>query len=920
MRQFRDLWILAALFSVVPAFLSFGESLAPIQAPVVGSIAFQVASPYMISYEELAGLITIRPGDPLSPFAVRESIRRLHRKSLFRELAAYVREEEGRAQILFYLRPLPVVTEIGVFGQKRVLASQILAASRIRRGTPVEEDDLSRAQEAVLSLLRSKGFLDASVTVSAACNMENGTGKVRIEVREGSPALVKEVRVPGAAFFPPGKLEDLLGVAIDSPFDFRKWEKGVNRLRGAYKREGFLTVHVSEPGVSCEDGEGLCLAARVEEGPRYEILWEGASRFSVGKLEKASGIYAEEGEFTEGGLVHDLKERLLSFYRERDHFRASVDVEAEGKPDGGRRLTIVIREGKAGYLKQVRFSGNANISAKSLRKQMLSTERGLLHPITGSGAFDDREWNDDLAALIGLYQKDGFARARISSVDTEWDDRGGITATIHIDEGMRYRLREIQFRGNDHYLREELLRLIGNRENQYVDFAGLDRDGEAIAEHYRNEGYLDVSVEARFEPDEEKSTAVIRFTIAEGPRYLLGKIAVRGNLLTDPVVVFREVTIPEGAPAGEKDLLTFQQAVFGTGLFRTVRLNRVKRPAEGVVDLVVEVEEALFFEFEYGSGYGTDTGIRGFVGTRHRNLNGRGRRLYARIVASQKEQSYLADLREPWVLGNRWKWEGGVTASHQEAERESFSLKKTSVVTSINKTIFRRSSVSVQYELSRDDVFDVAQGAVLSREDQGSATISTVRGLFVLDLRDDPFNPKRGSFNSGSVEFATSFLGSEVDYYKLVGQSSWYFPWFRRNTLVLSGRAGVVRPLRDTEEVPIQKRFFLGGRTTVRGFDEESLGPLGPDGAPTGGEYMVNGNAELRFPLKHGFILATFLDAGSVWFRGDPEKDFDLRESAGLGLRYVTPVGPVSLDYGWKLDRQAGESPSEWHFTIGAVF
>jgi outer membrane protein insertion porin family len=222
--------------------------------------------------------------------------------------------------------------------------------------------------------------------------------------------------------------------------------------------------------------------------------------------------------------------------------------------------------------------------------------------------------------------------------------------------------------------------------------------------------------------------------------------------------------------------------------------------------------------------------------------------------------------------------------------------------------------------LSRDDIFDVTPGAVLSPEDQGSAIISAIRGLFVLDFRDDPFNPKRGSFNSGSVEYASTFLGSEVDYYKVAGQSSWYFPVFRRNTFVVSGRGGIVRPLRDTQEVPIQKRFFLGGRTTVRGFDEDSLGPRAADGSFTGGDYMVNGNAELRVPLKFGFIVAVFLDAGSVWFHGDPENDFDLRESAGLGLRYVTPIGPISLDYGWKLDRREGESSSEWHFSIGAVF
>ena len=915
----RVLSILAVLLFAIPPHPSRGGSVPDNVVPVIDSISFRVASPYQISYEELAGIVTVRPGYLLTRDAVRESIRRLQRKSLFRELSAYVREEGGRANLMFYLLPLPVVSEIEVSGNKRIPASQILAISRIRRGTPVTGADLSRAQKSVLSFLQEKGFLEATVSVSALCKVDTGTGKVRIEVTEGSPALVKEVRVPGTTFFPRERLEELLGVSPGSRFDFREWEEGVKRLRGAYKREGFLTVHIPEPGVLCEDRKELCLTVRVEEGPRYEVVWEGEHRFSVDKLEKVSGIYAEEAELTEGGLEYELRERLLSFYRGQDYLKASVDVEVKENP-GGRSLRIILTEGQAGFLKTIRFTGNASISGKMLRKQMLSSERGFFRFITGSGEFDEEEWRADLAALIGLYQKEGFARARITSVDTDWDDQGGITATIHIEEGKRYRLRAIRVQGNDHFLREEILRLIKNREGQYVDYSVLDQDEETISTHYRNAGYLDVSVSTRFEEDKGGDTASIDFHIEEGPRYRLGKVVVRGNVLTDSVVVTRELTISEGSPAGDKEMLTFQQAVFGTGLYKSVRLHKVKRPDEGILDLIVEVEETLFFEVEFGAGYGTWSGVRGFVGATNKNLNRKGRRLTTRVSASQKEQIYLADLREPWVFGNRWKWEGGVTASHTEAQRESFSFRKTGVVTSINKTIFSRSSVSLQYELSRDDIYDVEPGAVLSPEDQGYATVSAVRAVFVLDFRDDPFNPKRGTFHSGSAELAASALASEVEYYKFVGQTSWYHPVFRRNTFVVVARAGVVRPFGTTEEVPIQKRFFLGGRTTDRGFKEDYLGPRAPDGSLTGGDYMVNGNFELRVPVKYGFLVAFFLDAGSVWFENDPQYGFDLRESAGLGLRYITPVGPVAVDYGWKLDRREGESPGELNFTIGAEF
>ncbi len=906
------------LFGFALPARSFSEPAAP--PPRVASVSFRVASPYVISYEELAGLVTLHAGDPLTQEAVQESMRRLQRKSPFRKLAVYVQREDGKARVLFYLEPLPVVGEIAVSGQKTVPSAQIVAASRIRRGIPVDEEVLSGAEKSVLALLHRRGYLAAKASASASCSLDTGAGIVRITVAEGNPAVVGKLRLEGTERLPKERIERILGVSAGTVFDYGAWERGRIRLRERYKRDGFLTVHVSGAADPCPDGDRLCLTVRVEEGPRYAVDWRGAARYSVATLAKASRLYSGDAEASEEGLVHDMRERLLSFYRQRDHFRAAVDVTAETGTGGGRILRIAVRAGEPGFLKAVRFAGNTSIPAKQLRKQMLSTERGPFHYVTGSGKFDKSAWNADLAALIGLYQKEGFARARIASVDTSWDGDGGMTETIHLHEGPRFRLRTIGFRGNDHFLRKELLAKIGNREGRPVDYAGLDRDQEAITALYRDAGYLDALVESRFEPDAGDNTAVVAFGIREGPRYRLGNVVVRGNVLTDSAVVHREMAVPPGAPIGERDLLAFQRAVYATGLYRSVRLRRVERAPDGVLDLVVEVEETSFFEVEFGAGYGTDTGVRGFVGATHRNLNGKGRRFTVRVDASQKEQLYLADLREPWIFGSRWKWEGGATASYQEAERESFNLRKTSIIASITRTVFNRSSVSLQHELSRDDVFDVTPGAVLSPEDHGSATISAVRGLFVLDFRDDPFNPTRGSFNSGSLEFASSAFGSEVDYVKLSGQSSWYIPVFRRFTFVASGRAGLVRPLGDTPEVPIQKRFFLGGRTTVRGFKEESLGPHGPDGAPTGGDYMVNGNAEFRIPLQYGFIAAVFLDTGSVWFQGDPANGFDLRESAGLGLRYVTPVGPISLDYGWKLDRRQGESPSEWHFTIGAVF
>ncbi|OIP33869.1 MAG: outer membrane protein assembly factor BamA [Deltaproteobacteria bacterium CG2_30_66_27] len=891
---------------------------API-GPVISSVSFQVSSPFLISYVELTGLIKVRPGDRLTREGVRASIRGLYEKSIFLEVSAFTRESDGKVDLLFFLRPFPLVAEIEVAGAKQFTPAQIIQASRLKRGAPVEGKDLPAAEEAVKGFLTRKGFVRGTATVSVTCNVENGGGKVLVTVAEGEPAVVGNLRFPGATRFTPEEMARFLGAEAGKPYDFHRWEKGLTRLRSEYKGAGFLTVHLTDAVERCEPSSDLlCPVVTVEEGRRYDVRWEGVSAFTPDRLAEGTGLRADE-EISEGALVHDLRERLVAFYRGRGYLRFDADVTVE-KPNADRTpLVVSVVEGKRGYVKDVRIEGNRGLSEKTFHGQVTTKGRGVFHWITDSGHYSDEEWNDDMNAIVGLYQKSGYARMKILGVDDVWDDRGGIVKTIRIEEGPRYRVREIVFKGNDHSLRTGLLGLMRNKEGAYLDYPGAEADQEAVAKNYRDSGYLDVRVESEVIFDENASAA-LRFAIVEGPRYRLGNTVVRGTLLTEAEAILRENPIAPGGTAGEKDLLRFQQAVYATGLYKSVRVQRVKRPEEGVLDLVFEVEETLFFEVEFGGGWGTDTGFRGLLGAKEKNLDGLGRSVSAQAIVSQKEQKFIGDLREPWIFGNRWKWEGGLTGFYDKAERVSFDLRQVSIVASITRKVFERSSVSLQYELSRDEVSNVAPGAVLSPEDQGYATIAAVRALAALDFRDNPFNPKKGALLSGSAEVATLPLGSSVDYWKLSGQSSFYFAVLRHSTIVLSGRAGTARAFGGTQEVPIQKRFFLGGRTTVRGFKEDTLGAKAADGTPTGGDMMVNLNTELRVPLRGELIGAVFVDAGSVWFARNTVGGFDLRKTSGLGLRYLTPVGPIGLDYGWKLDQREGETAAEWHFTVGAVF
>jgi outer membrane protein insertion porin family len=186
-------------------------------------------------------------------------------------------------------------------------------------------------------------------------------------------------------------------------------------------------------------------------------------------------------------------------------------------------------------------------------------------------------------------------------------------------------------------------------------------------------------------------------------------------------------------------------------------------------------------------------------------------------------------------------------------------------------------------------------------------------------LRDNPFDPSSGSLHGITLKFASKAYLSESEFIKGTFQSSWFFLLKKRIVFAFSLKGGAAYSFGETDELPLIERFFLGGRTTVRGYGHDLLGPKGADNTPTGGNVFALVNGEFRIPIRKGFGIVTFIDAGNVWIRTN-DVDAGLKYTAGLGLRYATPVGPVRLDYGHKLNREQDESTGEFHFSFGHAF
>ncbi|HEY5649112.1 MAG TPA: BamA/TamA family outer membrane protein, partial [Nitrospiria bacterium] len=470
------------------------------------------------------------------------------------------------------------------------------------------------------------------------------------------------------------------------------------------------------------------------------------------------------------------------------------------------------------------------------------------------------------------------------------------------------------------------------------------RDLDGILSRYGGMGHLYSEVTTQLTFSDDRTGIIIRYIVEEGPQVVFGSTLLTGNTFTREDVIMRELLFKPGDPYTEEAIQRSRREIQKLGILGNIRLEPVTPidpgEPETVKDLQLKVQELSKIPLDFGVGYADEDRLRGFAQATHRNLWGSGRSLTLRAQGSARETKYSTTFTEPWALGR--KMTGQIQVFNQTLFRDTYELVsyggKVGVVKNITPTV----TTGLEYEFENNRFKDVAADEEFLEEDQ-RANVASLNPFVIWDTRDDPFNPTRGFIQKVTFRDAALILGSQVQFVKTTLQSSWFFPFTRWVVVAFSARGGVADRFGDTKTTPIfgevelvppNERFFAGGRSTVRGYRQDDLGIVGEtindDGESIGGNAMLIFNTELRISLPLGLGLVLFHDRGNIFRKRGTVDLGELKSTVGAGVWFRTPVGPLRLDYGYKLDREENrcpacaepeeESKSEIHFTLGFAF
>jgi len=675
---------------------------------------------------------------------------------------------------------------------------------------------------------------------------------------------------------------------------------------------------------------GIKLTYKVKERPLVgRIKIKGNKKIKRDELRKELrsfpfSIYNEN-------IVNENITKITQLYQSKGYYNTKVEV-IKQKRRGRLDLTYKITEGKKAHVAKIDFVGNKTFGDRTLKKQMLTKEKNLWNWATSiigrllgkpsTYYYIPDLLKVDLMKVREFYRDNGFLEVLVGEpqVKVQKDE---IFIKVPIEEGSRYKVKKVDLilKEDDPFKPEEIKKFLKLKEGEWYSAGTMRRDVSNLTDLYGSKGYVNADIRPLIDVDSKQHMVKVAYRVEKGQKYYVGRIEVRGNIKTRDKVIRREVGLAEGDVMNTLALKSAKDRLNRLGYFSEVEIET--KPRKGnLEDVIVSVEEQPTGSLMLGGGFSTTESVGGMISLSEKNLFGKGQNVILSGNFTGRRVEYSLDFFDPYIFDRPLSL--ALSSHHLTYEFDTFDETTLGLSVVVGKRLWNwYTTASIGYEFESVDISGVDDDAPEFIHDQKGKNVSSAVLLSLAqDTRNSSLLPTAGFRRVISLKVAG--LGGDEYYYKVIGDVGWYksFDKFIKGSVFhIRTRVGFINPLPlgADRERPVYERFFVGGQETVRGFDEDEASPE-EDGQAYGGTKELIVNLEYLFPLVGGLRGLLFYDAGAAFDNGEKIGIGGLRHALGVGLRFVTPFGPIKLDLGFKLDRKKGESLAKIHFSAGTMF
>ncbi|MEE8329858.1 MAG: outer membrane protein assembly factor BamA [Thermodesulfovibrionia bacterium] len=696
---------------------------------------------------------------------------------------------------------------------------------------------------------------------------------------------------------------------IGSPFSQKIVQEDIKKL---YSLGYFDDVRVE---IETFEG-GINLIFIIKGKPTVvSVDFQGNKKFEIDELKEKVTI--APGAIANHFLITDNVKNIISFYESEGYLHAKVLPIIRKVSEDAVAITYQIDEGSKVKIKKITIEGNKSISSRNIKKAMKTKERWIFSFLTGSGIYKKEEIKTDMERIKKLYQSNGYIQVVISDpVVTLNPERTELYIKITLSEGDKFKIGEISFKGNTIFNSTEFYQHIETSTGKIFNRSALRDDIDSILNLYTEKGYATADINPIFHVNSKEKLVNIVFSVTEGEIFRIGRIEIIGNTKTRDKVIRREMRLDEGETYNSRLLKRSYQRISNLNFFDTVELNPKPQVKEKLVDIDIKVKEKLTGMLTFGGGYSSIDKLIVTGEITQINLFGKGLYLKLRADFSASRTNYNISLRDPWFLDKPVS--ASINLYNDVFEYPEYDKEALGGSIGFGKELSEYVGGNIKYTFEDVTISDIGDDASsIIKEQEGQKITSSISPSIWRDTRDNYLDPTSGSKNSISATYAG--IGGDNYFVKTLFDSLWYFPVIWDTTFSLRGRFGYASGLKG-RKLPLYERFYVGGINTVRGLAFGEGGPRDETGEVIGGTKELIFNAEYIVPIEKNLRLkgVVFFDAGKSF--DDYEEAKSLRTTAGFGVRWMSPFGPIRLEWGYNLSKKADESSSKIEFAVGGLF
>lgn len=677
------------------------------------------------------------------------------------------------------------------------------------------------------------------------------------------------------------------------------------------------------------------LVVQVKENPVInKVVFEGNSQVSKDDLEKEVQLKSRL-VYTLPRVQADVK-RLLDVYRRSGRFAATVTPKLVRLEQNRVDLIFEIVEGDRTGVESIAFAGNSAFSASELRTVVSTRESAWWRVFSSSDFYDPDRLNFDRELLRKFYMNEGYVDFRVLSANAELTpDRKNFFITFTVEEGARYKIGKVTLKSDlKGFNAEDVRDQLTVTEGDWYSAGDVERSINKLTTAMGDRQYAFVDIVPDLDRKRDSKTIDLSFTIKEGPRVFVSRIDMVGNTRTLDKVIRRELLLAEGDPFSTTKLRRSEQRVKDLGYFETATITPEEGAQPDQTNLKVEVKEKSTGELSLGAGYSTTDGLLGDFSIRERNFMGKGQDVRVGATLSMRSTQFDFSFTEPYFLDRDLAAGFDLFHTTRDNQDESgYDETNTGAGLRIGYPLSEQLRQRWTYTLQHNGIAKVpADASRYIKEQQGNSLTSVIGQELIYDTRNSRLEPTDGFIARYTVDFAG--LGGSVNYLRNRVKAVSYHALDDEDKWIVSveGEGGYIFGLND-KDVRISDRFFMGGES-LRGFSYAGIGPRdttrGVDDA-LGGERFVRGSAELTMPSflpeEVGVKFHAFTDAGVLGkinvspLPGEVFKtDETLRLSAGFGATWVSPFGPIRMDFARALIKQSYDKTEIFRFSFGTKF